>query len=100
MTRNGNYRLVLRLPEALRQRIVDASKRYRRSMNAEIVARLEHSLNGLPGDASEAGVEPAFFPQLERTFRRGLSEDEDALIALFRRLSADQQAALLKLLGG
>ena len=99
MTRSDGYRLVVRLPEALRQRIVEASARYRRSMNAEIVVRLEHSLNGLPGDASEAGVEPAFFPQLERTFRGRLSKEEDALIVLFRRLSADQRSALLKLLG-
>ena len=100
MTRSDSYRLVVRLPEALRQRIVEASVRYRRSMNAEIVVRLEHSLNGLPGDASEAGVEPAFFPQLERAFRRDLSDEEDALIALYRRLSTSQRVALLQLLGG
>ena len=100
MNGKDSYRLVVRLPEALRQRIVEAARRYRRSMNAEIVVRLEHSLHGLPGDASEAGVEPAFFPQLEYTFRRGLSKDEDALIALFRRLSADQRKALLQLLEG
>ena len=100
MTGGDSYRLVVRLPEALRQRIVEAATRYRRSMNAEIVVRLEHSLHGLPGDASETSVEPAFFPQLERTFRRGLSKEEDALVALFRRLSAQQRRALLQLLEG
>ena len=69
-------------------------------MNSEIVTRLEHSLNGLPGDASESAVEPALFPHIETTFRGVLSEDEDALIRLFRRLSARQREALLALLSG
>ena len=95
-----SYRFVLRLPEALRARIVEASSRYRRSMNAEIVARLSQSLEGLPSWASEAGVAPAFFPQFERALRRDLSAEEDALIQLFRGLSADQRAALMTLLKG
>ena len=95
-----SYRFALRLPEALRARIVEASVRYRRSMNAEIVARLAHSLEGLPGWTSEAGVAPAFFPQLERALLHGLSAEEEALIELFRNLSADQRAALMTLLKG
>ena len=95
-----SYRFVLRLPESLRARVVEASSRYRRSMNAEIVARLSHSLEGLPGWSTESGVAPAFFPQLERALRRDLSAEEDALIELFRSLSADQRAALVTLLKG
>ena len=95
-----SYKFVLRLPDDLRSRIVEASQRYRRSMNSEIVTRLEHSLNGLPGDASESGVEPALFPHIETTFRGNLSDEENQLIRLFRRLSTSQRAALLELLSG
>ena len=94
------YKFVLRLPGDLRTRIVEASQRYRRSMNSEIVTRLEHSLNGLPGDVSESGVEPALFPHIETTFRGSLSDEENRLIRLFRRLSASQRTALLDLLSG
>ena len=73
---------------------------YRRSMNAEILARLEHSLNGIPADAEVSAVEPALFPYLETTFRRDLSDEETTLIRLFRRLSSRQRAALVDLLGG
>ena len=73
---------------------------YRRSMNAEILARLEYSLNGIPADADASAVEPALFPYLETTFRGELSDEENRLIRLFRRLSASQRAALVDLLGG
>ena len=97
---NHSYRIVVRLPEALRARVVEASTRYRRSMNAEIVARLEHSLSGLPGADREAALAPGFIAQYERTFRRDLSAEEAALLGLFRGLSADQRAALVTLLKG
>lgn len=92
------HRFLLRLPPDLHGRVVEAATRYRRSLNAEIVARLEHSLGGIPQDAAEAKLEPALFPLLETTFRAELSEDENALIRLFRRLSARQRDALLNLL--
>ena len=93
-------KFVVRLPAALHCRIGEAAHRYRRSMNSEIVTRLDSSLNGLPGSDSEASVEPAFFPHIEATFRRDLSDQEDALIRLFRRLSARQREALMTLLEG
>ena len=95
-----SYKFVLRLPEDLRLRVAEAAQRYRRSINSEIVARLEQSLNGIPGDASESSVEPAFFPHIEMTFRRGLSNEEDTLIRMFRRLSSRQREALIELLTG
>ena len=73
---------------------------YRRSMNAEILARLEYSLNGIPADAEISAVEPAFFPYSETTFRGELSDEENTLIHLFRRLSSSQRAALVDLLRG
>ena len=93
-----SYRFVLRLPAELRDRIAEASKLYRRSMNSEIVARLEHSLSGVPNQQIESVLEPPFFPQLETTFRRDLSDDEDRLVRLYRRLSGGQRRALLDLL--
>ena len=93
-------RFQLRLPAELHGRVAEAAERYRRSMNAEIVARLEHSLFGIATDAAESKVESAFHPQIEATFRAGLSVEENALIRVFRRLSSSQREALLALLTG
>lgn len=68
-------------------------------MNSEIVARLERSLAGLPGK-SETDIEPPFFRHIEMTFRRGLSDEEQDLIRLFRQLSQPQRNALTRLLSG
>ena len=94
------HRFVLRLPMALHELVREAATRHRRSINAEIVARLEHSLVGIPTDSQASAVEPELFPYLETTFRGELSEQENALLLRYRRLSAAQQAALLHLLGG
>ena len=94
------YRLVLRLPEELRVRVAEAARRYRRSLNSEIVARLEHSLGGLPANTTESAVEPPFFAQIETALRSDLSDEEDSLVRMFRRLSANQRSALLNLLKG
>ena len=68
-------------------------------MNSEIVARLERSLGGLPGKG-ESDIEPPFFRHIEMIFRRDLSDQEDNLIKLFRRLSQRQRNALTELLSG
>ena len=93
-----SYKFVLRLPKDLRCRVAEAAELYRRSINSEIVARLEQSLAGIPEDAAERRIEPPFFPQIETTFRRDLSDDEDRLIRLYRRLSKQQRDALIELL--
>ena len=93
-------KFLLRLPDDLHTRIHEAAYHYHRSMNAEIVARLQHSLVGIPSADVESSIEPAFFARIEEVFRRRLSDDENALIVQFRRLSPRQQAALLELLGG
>lgn len=94
------HKFLVRLPVDLHQRVSEAAERYRRSVNSEIVARLEQSLVGLPHDADESAVEPPFFPYIETTFRRDLSEQENALIRAFRRLSRRQRGALVALLTG
>ena len=98
-SREQTFNFMVRLPLSLRTRISEAAHRYRRSMNAEIVARLDRSLAGLPGDG-ETAVEPPFFRHIETTFRRDLSDQEDQLIRLFRRLSQRQRDALTDLLSG
>jgi len=40
------YKFVVRLPTVLRNQIADAAKYYHRSMNSEIVARLERTFSG------------------------------------------------------
>ena len=93
-------KFLLRLPDDLHTRINEAACHYHRSMNAEIVARLQHSLLGIPAADVESSIEPPFFSRIEEVFRRRLTNDENALIQQFRRLSPRQQAALLELLGG
>lgn len=92
------YKFVVRLPAEMRARICDAAEHYRRSMNSEIVARLQQSLNGLPDSQAENELAPPLHSQLEQMLKRQLSEDEDALIKGFRRLSHAKQQALLSLL--
>lgn len=45
---------MVRMPEGMRDRIAEAAKLNSRSMNSEIVARLEASLNGVAGGAIES----------------------------------------------
>ena len=93
-----SYKFVLRLPDELRERVSEAAGLYRRSINSEIVARLEQSLTGISEDDAERPLEPPFFREIETTFRRDLSDDEDRLIRLYRRLSSRQRRALIELL--
>lgn len=92
------YKFVVRLPAEMRERIADAAAHYRRSMNSEIVARLQQSLNGLPDAHAEGELAPPLHDQLEQILKRHLSADEDDLIKGFRRLSHAKQQALLHLL--
>ena len=88
------YKFVARLPIDLRDRVVEAARRYRRSINSEIVARLEQSFR----DGSEANVVPPLHPHLEYVLRSRLDEDEQRLINGFRCLESSKRDALLKLL--
>ncbi|MBV1905908.1 MAG: Arc family DNA-binding protein [Pseudomonadales bacterium] len=92
------HNFVVRFPIGLRDRIYEASQMYRRSMNSEIIARLEQSLNGLPNQQFETSIAPAFFPEIERALRGNLNEEEKALIFAYRRLSAAKRKALIELL--
>ncbi len=91
------YKFVVRLPTVMRERIAESAQMYRRSMNSEIVARLQASLSGISHSSSlqqHLGINP----QLERVLRQHLDADEEALLQGYRRLSKEQRQALLKLL--
>jgi len=93
-TRHEVEKFVVRLPLGMRARIAEVARTNHRSMNSEIITRLEDSLNGT------SAVEPSALPTapalhvIERA-----SDKEQLLLARFRSMSADKQAALLELLG-
>lgn len=93
-----NYRYLVRLPIAMRAWLAEAAEYHRRSINSEIVARLQRSFSGLPGAEEQQALAPALHEQLERLLHRELSADEERLIRRFRSLNADKRAALLALL--
>lgn len=73
----------------LRDQIAGTAQRARRSMNSEIVARLEQSLIGLPLDDAGAVAQPPV------AFTYDLTYDEDRLIRLYRSMEARRRDALL-----
>ena len=96
------YKYMVRLPPPMRDLIVESARHYRRSMNSDIVARLQHSFSGLGAQESSGVADQPLVPpmhdQFESLFRRGLTEQEDLLIRGFRRLSEGKRDALLDLL--
>lgn len=91
------YRFVVRLPSDMKDQILDASREYRRSMNSEIVARLQQSLQGLP-EIRDNGLTAPLNAQLEQVLKPQLTEDEANLLRYFRRLNPGKREALLRLL--
>ena len=90
------YKFVVRLPTQLRNQIFDAAKYYRRSMNSEIVSRLEQTFSAHDRDTEVQ--EPRASQELETWFTRTLSTNEQKLLDGYRRLPAEKQSALLGLL--
>ncbi len=82
-------KFVVRLPDGMRERISDVARNHHRSMNSEIIARLEQSLlqEGALGD------EPSL-----RLDSPELSLHERELLQRFRQLSHRQQNALVALI--
>ena len=93
------YKFMVRLPPDMRDRIAEAAAMYHRSMNSEIVARLEQAYTGLPDMDVETALQPPMHEHIEAMFRRSLSDDEERLVRSFRRLNTEKQQALLALLG-
>ena len=92
------HNFVVRLPLRLRDQIADAATYYRRSMNSEIVARLEHTFSGLPPHVDAQQMEPHMHQAIENLFARSLNHDEERVVRAFRRLTEDKKTALLELL--
>lgn len=93
-----NYKYLVRLPIPMRELLAESAQYHRRSINSEIVARLQLSFSGLPGVEEQRALAPALHEEFERLLHRELSEEEEALIRRFRCLSAGKRAALLDLL--
>lgn len=92
------YKFMVRLPPSMRDLIEQSARHYRRSLNSDIVARLQHSFSGLPDHVQEQSLAPPLHDQFEVVFRRDLSEQEAVLVRGFRNLSQAKREALLNLL--
>jgi len=82
-------KFVVRLPDGMRERIAEVARNHHRSMNSEIIARLEQSLiqEGALGD------EPSL-----RLDSPELSLNEREVLQRCRQLSHRQQNALVSLI--
>ncbi|WP_439889085.1 Arc family DNA-binding protein [Pseudomonas sp. MBLB4123] len=82
-------KFVVRLPDGMRERIADVARNHHRSMNSEIIARLEQSMlqEGALDDDSDLRIDS---PEL--------SQHERELLQRFRQLSRRQQNALIALI--
>jgi Arc-like DNA binding domain. len=89
-------KFVVRLPRGMRRRIADAARAYHRSMNSEIVARLEHSLDS-GGETYPDPVERA--ADAAAPAAESGSAEEVALVDAFRRMTPERRRALLALIG-
>lgn len=81
----------LRMPADLREQIEKEAGINGRSINAEIIARLRASLG------TENPVLPASPVAMEPASEWGMSDSERAMLALFRRWSAEKQLSFLVL---
>ena len=82
-------KFVVRLPDGMRERIAEVAQNHHRSMNSEIIARLEDSLVRDGALADE--------PKL-RMDSPELSQHERELLKSFRALDARKQKALVALI--
>lgn len=82
-------KFVVRLPSGMRDRIAEVARNNHRSMNSEIIARMEQSLNQEEGVSLDSGL---------RMDSPELSIHERELLQHFRFLAQRQQNALLALI--
>ncbi|WP_313519613.1 Arc family DNA-binding protein [Pseudomonas sp.] len=82
-------KFVVRLPDGMRERIADVARNHHRSMNSEIIARLEQSL------IQEGSLSDDLTMRLDSP---ELSLHERELLQRFRQLSGRQQTALVALI--
>ncbi|WP_183167836.1 Arc family DNA-binding protein [Azomonas macrocytogenes] len=82
-------KFVVRLPDGMRDRIAEVARNHHRSMNSEIIARLEQSL------FQEGALDDDLNMRLDNP---DLSLHERELLQRFRQLSKRQQNALISLI--
>ena len=82
-------KFVVRLPDGMRERIADVARNHHRSMNSEIIARLEQSM------LQESSLGDDLNMRLDSP---DLSLHERELLQRFRQLSRRQQNALVALI--
>lgn len=94
-------KFVVRLPGGMRQEIAEVARRSRRSMNSEIVARLERSLAESEIIETISENPPVAAPQLravEGSRLQASNNAEQHLLQAFRKLDQGKRDALLRLL--
>lgn len=82
-------KFVVRLPDGMRDRIAEVARNQHRSMNSEIIARLENSLQNDTGFGQNINLDPN---------SSDISQHERELLLRFRQLAQRQQSALLTLI--
>ena len=82
-------KFVVRLPDGMRERIADVARNHHRSMNSEIISRLEQSL------FQEGTLDSSPIMHMDSA---ELSNSERELLQRFRQLSRRQQNALVALI--
>lgn len=95
-------KFVVRLPHGMRARIAEVSRLSHRSMNSEIVARLEDSLDSQMRIAEPQSPYPtggAGLQAVDKTKQEDGSQ-EQLLLECFRRLSGTRRKALIEFLEG
>jgi hypothetical protein len=95
---SSRYRYLVRLPLLMRDQLARSAEYHRRSINSEIVARLQRSFSGLPEIAERQALAPAMHEQFELLLKGSLNPDEEQLVRRFRSLSTAKRQALLNLL--
>jgi hypothetical protein len=98
MTKERPYKYMVRLPPSMRDQLRESARFYRRSVNSDIVARLQQSFSGIPEGGAVRDIEPPLHEQFEQLFRRDLTADEELLVRCYRRLPEKKRAALRALL--
>ncbi len=95
------HRFVVRIPIPVHQRVSNAARQHRRSINAEIVTRLEHSFSAdcTCSAAARCALYPDAAPHSELPSKSALSAAETWVVNAYRRLPQTKRHALLALLG-
>ena len=98
MMKEQPYKYMVRLPPSMRDQLRESARFYRRSVNSDIVARLQQSFSGIPDAGSVRDIEPPLHEEFERLFRNDLTAEEQQFIHSYRRLPEKKRAALRTLL--